>query len=430
MWALIDCDNFFCSCERVFRPDLERRAIVVLSNNDGCVVARSKEAKGLGVRMGIPYYQMKEQFPHADIVPFSSNYELYADMSARVFATVRLDAPNLYQYSIDEAFVHLEGMDHLDLKKWGEELSAKVMKWTGIPISVGIASSKTLAKAAVHFAKKYPGYNKCCMISGEEQRVKALQLLDVSDVWGIGRRIARSLNERGISTAYEFTLAARSWVRKFYHLPAERTWEELLGRDVVPLESMDRKKQSIVTSRTFPGMITDEKELQSHIANYAARCALKLRRQSSVCAMLTVFARTNPFREDLPQYSGYASHVFSTPTSNTNEIVKAALGALHELYRNGIHFKKAGVMVEKITPNEGVQLDLFDDNIERRKRLDKICSTIDTINSEMGNDTIIVASQMYNEDGSSPKPTRFSDAVKRNMKSPNYSLSLSAFKVK
>lgn len=428
MWALIDCDNFFCSCERVFRPDLEHKTLVVLSNNDGCVVARSKEAKALGIKMGLPYYQMKEQFPHDEIIAFSSNYELYADMSARVIATLKTEAPNVYQYSIDEAFIDLRGMDRFDLKKWGEELSAKVLKWTGIPISVGIGPAKTLAKVAVRFAKKYTAYNKCCVISTEEQRVKALQLLDISDVWGIGRRIAFSLNEKGIYNAYEFTQAPRSWVKKLYHLPAERTWRELMGEDVLPIESMERKKQSIVTSRTFPGMITNFEELSAHVANYAARCALKLRKQDSVCALISVFARTNPFREDLPQYSGYASYVFTTPTSNTAELVEAALTVLKEIYRTGIHFKRAGVMVEKISPNDGIQLDVFDKFNERRKQQDKVSIAMDNINRTMGNDTLRVVSQMYtNTDGRSVK---FSDAVKRDMKSPNYSISLDAFKVK
>lgn len=428
MWALIDCDNFFCSCERVFRPDLERKTLVVLSNNDGCVVARSKEAKALGIRMGIPYYQMKEQFPRDEIIAFSSNYELYADMSARVIATLKTEVPNVYQYSIDEAFVDLRGMDRFDLKRWGEEMAAKVLKWTGIPISVGIGTSKTLAKVAVRFAKKYPAYKKCCLIAGENQRVRALQLLDITDVWGIGRRIALSLNSRGIRNAYDFTMMSQAVVKKEYHVTGLRTWQELRGADILPIESMDRKKQSIVTSRTFPGMITDEKVLSAHIANYAARCALKLRRQDSVCAMLSVFARTNPFREDLPQYSGYACHLFTTPTSNTAELVKAAIATLHELYRPGIHFKKAGVMVDRISPNEGVQLDLFDKDNERRKRQDKVSSVMDSLNSRMGNDTLIVASQLYLDgDG---RHNRFSDAVKRDLKSPNYSLSLDAFKVK
>lgn len=429
MWALVDCDNFFCSCERVFRPDLDGRPVVVLSNNDGCVVARSKEAKALGIGMGLPYYQMKERFPFEDITAFSSNYVLYADMSARVMATLRLEAPVLHQYSIDEAFIDLTGMEHLDLKKWGEELSKKVWRWTGIPVSLGIASSKTLAKVAARFAKKYPAYHKCCHIANDEQREKALKLTAVEDVWGIGRRHTRSLNARGIKTAYDFTQRTRSWVKRFYHITGERTWRELLGADVVPLETMDRKRQTIMTSRTFPTMYTTEEELQPHVANYAARCALKLRKQNSVCGLLTVFARTNPFREDLPQYSGHATYLFPTPTASTGEIVKAAIEKLHELYRPGIHFKRAGVLVERISSAEAIQPDLFEFDPQRRKRLDAVAAAMDSINTKLGNDTVILASQQYPSTTEKGKSITFKDAIKRDMKSPDYSTSLDAFKL-
>ena len=439
VYALVDCDNFFCSCERVFRPDLEGVPLVVLSNNDGCVVARSKEAKKIGVPMGLPYYQMKERFPDRGIMAFSSNYVLYADMSARVMATLRLEAPEVHQYSIDEAFLDLSGMELFDLKAWGEALAAKVRKWTGIPVSLGIAPTKTLAKVAARFAKKYEGYRKCCLIATDEQREKALRLTEAGDVWGIGRRHARSLKLRQVYSAYDFTQKPRYWVRKFYHVTGERTWLELLGRDVLPFDSMEHKKQSIVTSRTFPGMYETVEELLPHVANYAARCALKLRRQKSVCAVLSVFARTNPFREDLPQHSGVATHVFTTPTSNTGEIVEAALNKLRELYRPGFKYKKAGVMVERITSGEAIQPDLFDFDPERRSRLDTVASTMDRINAEMGNDTLILASQQYPEgdsqisrpgDPERHKPVRFSRAIRRDILSPEYSTRLDAFIVK
>lgn len=437
MYALVDCDNFFCSCERVFRPDLEGVPLVVLSNNDGCVVARSREAKKIGVPMGLPYYQMKERFPNEGIVAFSSNYVLYADMSARVIATLRLEAPEVFQYSIDEAFLDLSGMERFNLKEWGEALAEKVRRWTGIPISIGIAPTKTLAKVAVRFAKKYPGYRKCCVIATDEQREKALKLTEAADVWGIGRRHARSLKLRQVYTAYEFTKKPRYWVRKFYHVTGERTWLELLGRDVLPMESMERKKQSIVTSRTFPGMYGSVEGLTPHIANYAARCALKLRKQRSVCAVISVFARTNPFREDLPQYSGFATYVFTTPTSATGEIVEAALKLLRELFRPGFQYKRAGVMVEKITSGTAIQPDLFEFDPERRSRLDAVASAMDRINASMGNDTLILASQQYapvKEDAhgaqNRERPLRFSQAVKRDILSPEYSTSLDAFIVK
>ena len=430
MWALVDCDNFFCSCERVFRPDLDGRAVVVLSNNDGCVVARSKEAKALGIRMGLPYYQMKEQFPHHDITAFSSNYVLYADMSARVMATLRLDAPVIHQYSIDEAFLDLKGMEKTDLKQWGEDLAKKVWRWTGIPVSLGIAPTKTLAKVAARFAKKYQAYNKCCLIATDEQREAALKLTAVEDVWGIGRRHTISLGFRGIKTAYDFTQRPRTWVRKFYHVTGERTWCELLGEEAVPLETMERKHQSIMTSRTFPTMYTKEEELQPHVANYAARCALKLRRQNSVCALLTVFARTNPFREDLPQYSGHATHLFATPTATTGEIVKAAMEKLHEVYRPGIHFKRAGVMVDRISSAEAIQPDLFEFDPERRSRLNAVAATMDQINAKLGNDTVMLATQQYPTRTADGKAITFKDAIKRDMKSPDYSTRMDAFRLK
>lgn len=441
MYALVDCDNFFCSCERVFRPDLEGVPLVVLSNNDGCVVARSKEAKKIGVPMGLPYYQMKERFPNSGIQAFSSNYVLYADMSARVMATLRLEAPEVHQYSIDEAFLDLRGMERFELHSWGENLAAKIHRWTGIPVSIGIAPTKTLAKVAARFAKKYDGYHKCCVIATDEQREKALKLTEAADVWGIGRRHARSLKLNGVYTAYEFACKPRHWIRKLYHVTGERTWLELLGRDVLPFESMDRKKQSIVTSRTFPGMFTTIDELTPHIANYAARCALKLRKQKSVCGMLSVFARTNPFREDLPQYTGFATHLFTTPTANTGEIVKGALSKLHELYRPGIHYKRAGVIVERITSAEAVQPDLFEFDPEMRGKLDAVAAAMDRINAHLGNDTLILASQQYpdkqrkkqeEESGARrrEKNVRFSDAIKRDMKSPDYSTSLDGFVVK
>ncbi len=239
MWALVDCDNFFCSCERVFRPDLNGKPVVVLSNNDGCVVARSREAKAMGIKMGLPYYQMLEQYPNSGITAFSSNYKLYGDLSARIMAILREDAPNAHQYSIDEAFLDLEGMDDSTLKEWGEKLALKIKKWTGVPVSIGIAKTKTLAKVASKYAKKYPGYHKCCFIRTDEQRMKALRVFDVCDIWGIGRRIGKSLAMSGVTTAWEFSKKSRVWVKHKYHLPAARTWLELNGISVVGIDEME-----------------------------------------------------------------------------------------------------------------------------------------------------------------------------------------------
>ena len=431
MWGLVDCDSFFCSCERVFRPELNGKPVVVLSNNDGCCVAISREAKKMGVRMGLPYYQMLEQFPNSGITAFSSNYKLYGDMSARVMATLREEVPRLYQYSIDECFLDLSGINTKYLKEFGENLSAKVLKWTGIPVTIGIASSKTLAKVATRFGKNYSGYHKCCLIADDAQREKALRLFNVEDVWGIGRRIARKLNFAGIRTAYEFSQQSRLWVKSRFHVPGERTWLELNGHDVIATDEMDAKsKQTIVTSRSFPEMLTELMDLREHVANYAARCALKLRKQKSVCSMISVFLESNFFREDLPQYSNSASFIFSTPTSNSSEIVKAAIMVLERIFRPGIHYKRGGVMVSSISKAQAFQPDLFEFDYYLNGRYRTISAAIDEINQKLGADTVILASQQYSKKDNSGKSVRFSHAIKRALLSPDYSTSIDAFTVK
>ena len=431
MWGLVDCDNFFCNCERVFRPELNGKPVVVLSNNDGCCVAISKEAKKIGVKMGLPYYQMLEQFPNSGIIAFSSNYKLYADMSARVMATIREEVPLLHQYSIDECFLDLHGMSKYNLKEFGEHLTKKVLKWTGIPVTLGIAPSKTLAKVATRFGKRYPAYNKCCVISNDEQREKALKIFDVEDVWGIGRRISRKLNQAGIFTAYDFTLQPRKWIKGRFHIPGERTWLELRGQDVIPVDEMDAKtKQSIVTSRSFPKMLTDFQDISIHVANYASRCAMKLRRQATVCGMVTVFLQSNFFREDLPQYSNSSSFIFTTPTNTTTEIVKAAEKALGRIFRKGIHYKRGGVMVSDISSAKAVQPDLFEYNPLLSRKYKSISEAIDEINTRLGMDTVILAAQQYTKYDETGKSVKFSHAIKRALLSPDYSTSFDAFVVR
>lgn len=430
MVGLIDCDNFFCSCERVFRPDLANKPIVVLSNNDGCVVARSKEVKAMGIRDCMPYYQLLEQYPNAGIVAFSSNYTLYGDMSARIMAILRESVPDVIQYSIDEAFLDLRGMEHMDLKSWGEALCRKVLKCTGMPVSLGIAPTKTLAKMASKYAKKYPAYNKCCVIGNDEQREKALKLFPVGDVWGIGRRITRTLEYFGIQTAYDFTQKPRSWIRSKFHVTGERTWSELRGESVIDVDGLDGvEKKTIVTSRSFPGMLSDIADVRSHVANYAARCALKLRRQNSVCSLVTVFIQSNHFREDLEQYDNSASYSFMTATNTTTEIVNVALRILDTIFHKGIYYKRAGIMVSGISSANAVQPDLFTFNPERRKKYQDISTAVDTINRRIGADTVVLGAQQYREKGEDGKSIKFVNAIRRAMKSPDYSTRLGAFVV-
>lgn len=430
MWALVDCDNFFCSCERIFRPDLNGKPVVVLSNNDGCVVARSREAKKLGIKMGIPYYQMLELFPNGEVTAFSSNYLLYADISNRIILLLKESAPIVYQYSIDEAMLDLRSFKRFDdIKQWGEQLAAKIHRYVGAPVSIGIAPTKTLAKVAVKFAKEYPAYNKCCVIGNEQQRTRALQLFPVDDVWGIGRRIARSLATANVNTAWDFVNKPREWVKNRYHITGERTWRELQGEDVIDIHEMETTKKSIMTSRSFPGMVTDYNDLRTHVANYAARCAAKLRRQGSVCASVMTFVQSNFFREDLDQYSNSWVTSLPTPTSTTTEIVAAAINVLDRIFREGIYYKRAGVMVSSISPGSNIQPDLFTFDPERRAKLDRLSGALDNINGRLGPDTVILATQQYREIGPDGKHVHFKNAIKRALKSPDYSTNYTHFRI-
>ncbi len=419
MYGIIDCDNCYVSCERVFRPDLRDKPVVVLSNNDGCVVARSNEAKKMGIKAGTPYFQLAEQFPNQKIAVFSSNYELYGELTGRVVSIIRKEAPAYFRYSIDECFVYLDGMEHLDLKAWGEELHKKIKRSVGMPVSIGLAPNKTLAKMASHFAKKYQGYHHCCMIDTDEKRVKALKLYPIDEVWGIGRRYAAKLEALGVKTAYDFAEHNQTWVKAtFNNIVIERTWRELNGEDCVPNEEMAKKK-SICTSRSFNGMITDLDGLRTHVSNYAARCAEKLRQQGTVASIVGVFLNTNVFREDLPQYWNFQEMRLLTPSSSTVTIVKAANEVLQKLYRQGYHYKKAGVIVMGIGPNSPIQQDLFDTNAEQFEKMKRLDAVIDRINKVNGTETIVLGSQQYTQKDGKGKANVFANAIKHDFKSKN-----------
>jgi len=416
---IISNNNCYVSCERVFRPDLKDKPVVVLSNNDGCVVARSNEAKKMGIKAGTPYFQLAEQFPNQKIVVFSSNYELYGELTSRVVSIIRKEAPAYFRYSIDECFVYLDGMEHLDLKAWGEELHKKIKRNVGMPVSIGLAPNKTLAKMASHFAKKYQGYRHCCMIDSDDKRIKALKLYPIDEVWGIGRRYAARLEALGVKTAYDFAEHNQSWVRAtFNNIVIERTWRELNGEDCVPNEEMAKKK-SICTSRSFNGMITDLDGLRTHVSNYAARCAEKLRQQGTVASIVGVFLNTNAFREDLPQYWNFQEMRLITPSSSTITIVKAANEVLQNLYRQGYHYKKAGVIVMGIGPNSPIQQDLFDTNAEQFEKMKRLDAVIDRINKVNGTETIVLGSQQYTQKDGKGKANVFANAIKHDFKSKN-----------
>lgn len=419
MYGIIDCDNCYVSCERVFRPDLKDKAVVVLSNNDGCVVARSNEAKKMGIKAGTPYYQLEQLFPNQKIAVFSSNYELYGELTARVIDIIRQEVPAYFRYSIDECFVYLQGMEGQNLKQWGENLHKKIKQYVGMPVSIGLAPTKTLAKMASHFAKKFQGYRHCCLIDTEEKRAKALKLYPIEEVWGIGRRYATKLQAMGVKTAYDFATHHGDWVRTtFNNVVIYRTWAELNGVDCVPNEEMAKKK-SICTSRSFNGMVSDFVTLRTHVANYAARCAEKLRRQETVATIVAVFIHTNPFREDLQQYWNFQERRLITPTSSTTTIVQAATEVLKRIYIQGYRYKKAGVIVMGIGPNRAIQQDLFDINAEQFEKMRRLDRVIDRINRVNGTETIVLGSQQYTRKDGKGKADVFANAIKHDFRSKN-----------
>ena len=426
MYGIIDCDNCYVSCERVFRPDLNGKPVVVLSNNDGCVVARSNEAKALGIKAGMPYFKMMQQWPDKDIAVFSSNYELYGELTGRVVEIIRQEAPAYFRYSIDECFVYFPPLKdsslftlHSSLSEWGENLHKKIKKWVGMPVSIGLGPTKTLAKLASHFAKKYPGYKHCCLIDSEEKRLKALKLYPIEEVWGIGRRYAARLQSLGVKTAYDFAQHHGSWVQStFRNIVIYRTWQELNGIDAVPNEEMAKKK-SICTSRSFNGMITDFETLRTHVSNYAVRCAEKLRAQHTVASIVGVFVNTNPFREDLPQYWNFQEARFIVPTNSTIEIVKAAKEVLQHIFVKGYHYKKAGVIVMGVVPDNPVQQDLFASNPEQAEKLKRLDEAIDRVNKINGTETIVLGAQQYKKNDSTGKADVFANAIKHDHRSKN-----------
>ena len=421
MIGLADCNNFYCSCERVFRPDLIGKPVVVLSNNDGCVIARSEEAKALGYKMGDPFYQVKEKLEAEGVAIFSSNYTLYGSLSNRVMSMLSHYSPHIDQYSIDESFFDVDQsmaerffQDNLKendtflnneslLHLYGARISADVLRAVGIPISIGIAETKTLAKIGSKFAKKYKGYQGCCLIDTDERRHKALSLFPIKDVWGIGRQISRKLDYMGIRTAAQFADKKESWVRSHFNITTVRTWKELNGESCISIEELPQKK-SICTSRSFAAEgISDKDVVEEAVANFAVRCAEKLRHQGSVCQGITVFAWTSRFNENVPEYTIHDSLTLPIATNAQEEIVGAALSILRAKYPKSMadsrpdrpdmsfYFKKAGVILWQISPDHPRQQDLFDPIDRSRQKA--LMEAIDAINRKNGYGTIRQAIQ-------------------------------------
>ncbi|MBW7951037.1 MAG: Y-family DNA polymerase [Chitinophagales bacterium] len=391
MFALIDCNNFYASCERVFQPKLRKQPIVVLSNNDGCVVARSNEAKALGVPMGAPAFEFKELFEKNNFHVFSSNYALYGDMSNRVMNLLSNFSPDIEIYSIDEAFLKFKGFqENFDLLSYGKQIKKTVTQGTGIPISVGFAPTKALAKVANKIAKKFPSQTESVhLIDSEEKRIKALKWLPVEDIWGIGRQHSKRLKNEGINTAYDFTLMNKFWVQKNLSIVGLRLQNELQGIPCLDLETPADKK-NIATTRSFDANYTDYELIKERVSTFAVACATKLRKQKSCCNALMVFIHTNRHRKDLPQYSRNIVLKLPYPTNSNIELAKFALQGLDKIFKKGFAYKKAGVIVMDFTPENTEQIMLFENSNPKHKLL---MNTIDKINDAIGTTKIKLGSQ-------------------------------------
>ncbi|MBM77955.1 MAG: SOS mutagenesis and repair protein UmuC [Crocinitomicaceae bacterium] len=413
MIALVDCNNFYASCERVFQPHLDKKPIVVLSNNDGCVIARSNESKLLGVKMGAPAFKMKEIFEKNNVQVFSSNFALYGDLSKRVMTILEEESPEIEVYSIDEAFLGFKGFK--DVNKQAAKIRHKVKKWTGIPVSIGIGPTKTLAKVANHVAKKHTKTG-VFVLNDFKFTLKVLKRIPIGEVWGIGRRYASFLCSNGVITAYDLTQKSECWVKRNLKINGLRTLKELKGISCYDLETSVMRKKNICTSRSFGRKVRDFDELKEAVASYATSCAMKLRKEKSLAFKVIVFLTTNPFNTSESQYRASQKIMLDVPTNDGVMITKSAISALQRIYKSGFTYKKAGVIVSEIVPDYSRQLSLFENkNIYKHKNL---MDVMDKLNTRMGRDKVRLAVQGFDrkwrlkQERLSPcYTTRFSDML-------------------
>ena len=390
MFALIDCNNFYVSCERVFNPKLDNKPIVVLSNNDGCAISRSNEAKALGIPMGAPAFKYEELFKKNDVKVFSSNFPLYGDMSSRVMSILSKFTPNIEVYSIDEAFLKFEGFN-CDLESYCNEIKNTVLKWTGIPISIGLAPTKALAKVANRIAKKFPERTSgVYLIDSSNKKENALKWLKIEDVWGIGFKHGKRLRDLKINTAYDFTNLEDNWVRKNMSVVGVRLKKELEGKSVLYMEEVRSPKKAIATTRSFEGTITDYEKIKERISTFAVCCAEKLRAQNSNCNSIYVFIRSNKFQKNKPQYRNGILMTIPFSTNSSIIISKYAIEGLRKIFRKGINYKKAGTIVMGLDSSKSYQLNMFENENPKHKCLMK---TIDFIQKKEGQSKIKLASQ-------------------------------------
>lgn len=393
MYALVDVNNFYASVQRVFNPSLENKPIIVLSNNDGCVIARSNEAKEIGIKMGAPFFELHDLIIREQVNVFSSNYPLLGDMSSRVMDILSEFTPDVEVYSIDEAFLQFNGFSKFfDFYDIGHDIHKTIKKCLGLPVSVGFAPTKSLAKVANKFAKKYPKLGgNVCVLDNRIKIEKALKKTEIGDVWGIGRRISRKLKAMNINTAYDYIKLNDDFVRTNWGVVGLRLKRDLEGIPNIGPEDIKPKK-TIANTRSFEKMMTTKKELRERVATFSVTCAESLRKQHSNTSLIGVFLQTNSFRPDLPQYNPYLAIATDFPTSSTFEIMRFAQLALDQIWKEGYHYKKAGVMVMGITPDDSEQLNLFRQSNPKHKALMK---AIDEIHSKIGKDKVLYGIQDF-----------------------------------
>ncbi|CAM6196687.1 MULTISPECIES: Y-family DNA polymerase [Citrobacter] len=415
MFALVDVNSFYASCETAFRPDLKGKPVAVLSNNDGCVIARSAEAKRLGVKMGDPYFKQKDLFRRYGVVCFSSNYELYADMSNRVMTTLEELTPRVEIYSIDEAFCDLTGVRHCrDLTDFGMEIRRTLLQRTHLLVGVGIAPTKTLAKLANHAAKQWPQTGGVVDLSNVDRQRKLMALMPVSEVWGIGRRIAKKLETMGIENVLQLAETDIRFIRKNFSVVLERTVRELRGEPCLALEEFSAARQEIICSRSFGERVSDYEQMRQAICSHATRAAEKLRAEHQYCRHISAFVKTSPFAENEKYYGNYGSVELLTPTHDSRDIINAAIRCLDAIWRDGHRYQKAGVMLGDFFSQGVAQLNLFDDNAPRPGS-EKLMSVLDKLNAQEGRGTLYFAGQGTTQQWQ----------MKREMLSPRYTTRVS-----
>ena len=390
MYALVDCNNFYASCERVFNPSLQNKPVAILSNNDGCVIARSDEAKNLNLPMGAPIFKWESFCKHHKINVLSSNYPLYGDMSARVMKILEHFTPDVEVYSIDEAFLEFKGFDEYDFNEYGKIIRKRILKWTGIPTCVGVAPTKALCKVANKIARKFPKETGgVYVIDTDEKRIKALKWTAIKNVWGIGRRLQKRLEAKGCKTAFDFTQLTDDWVRNNFSITEWKLKKDLEGIPTIALEIKEAKR-SIATTRSFEYTCSDIENIKERISTFAASCAEKLRDQNSSCHMIIVMLSSDHHKKDAEQHSASKTVIFPYPTDSTLSITKAAVEAVKTIFKTEIKYKRAGVIVTGLVPTDNHQLNLF---LHENPKHRPLMSAIDRLNKKYKTDTIKLANQ-------------------------------------